>query len=182
MKRTLFYMLVGIMILLMVLSSCVNDKSNHNLQSNISEPKVNTSLENKSNVNLESEPNTIIEDESNTSLQIRIQTDSFTIVAALNDSSAAKSFYDQLPITLPAENYSTNEKIFYPPQKLDVSDTPLAKGSIGTLAYYEPWGDIVIFYGDYHSSSGLYQLGEVVFGIEQLESLSGEIKIEKMTD
>ncbi len=182
MKRTLFYILVGITILLMMLSSCVNDKSNHNLQSNISEQKVNTNLENKSNVNLESEPSTTIEDESNTGLQIRIQTDSFTIVAALNDSSAAKSFYDQLPVTLPVENYSTNEKIFYPPQKLDVSGTPLAKGSIGTLAYYEPWGDIVIFYRDYHSSSGLYQLGQVVFGIEQLESLSGEIKIEKMTD
>ena len=47
------------------------------------------------------------------------------------------------PFTVEIEDYSTNEKIFYPPCELDTSDSPLATEGAGTLAYYEPWGDVV---------------------------------------
>ena len=33
-------------------------------------------------------------------------------------------------------SFSTNEKVFYPPQELDTANTPLAEGGAGTLAYY----------------------------------------------
>ena len=51
----------------------------------------------------------------------------------------------QLPMDIDMENYSTNEKIFYPSQKLDTQQTPRAANKVGILAYYEPWGDIVFF-------------------------------------
>ncbi|WP_134114859.1 cyclophilin-like fold protein [Orenia marismortui] len=117
--------------------------------------------------------------ENQRSLNIRIQADGKTIVFELNDSPAAKSLYNQLPMTSDVENYSDNEKIFYPDKKLAISDTPLAKAKAGTLAYYAPWGDIVIFYGDFGSASGLYELGEVVSGGAKIASLSGMIKIEQ---
>ena len=51
-------------------------------------------------------------------------------------------------LTIEVEDYSTNEKIFYPPQALDTTDAPLAEGGAGVLAYYAPWGDVVMFCKD----------------------------------
>ena len=47
---------------------------------------------------------------------------------ALNDSLAAASLLEQLPLTIGVEDYSTNEKIFYPPRGLDTADAPTAAG------------------------------------------------------
>lgn len=78
-------------------------------------------------------------------MRIRVEADGKEIIFELNDSQAAEDLYNQLPMTLENEDFSDNEKTFYPPQKLDVSDAPFTDGSIGTLAYYEPWGDVVLF-------------------------------------
>ena len=112
-------------------------------------------------------------------MRIQIITDTQSILFQLNHSPAALSLYEQLPLTLAVENYADNEKIFYPPEKLDVSDTPPAEGPAGTLAYYEPWGDVAIFYGECPGASGLYELGEAISGAEQIKDLAGEIRIEK---
>jgi hypothetical protein len=77
------------------------------------------------------------------------------------------------------ENYSSNEKIFYPPKKLNIKDTPLADAKAGTLAYYAPWGDVVVFYGNFGSAPGLYELGHAVSGSEYIKEMSGIIEIEK---
>ena len=97
---------------------------------------------------------------------------------ALNDSPAAATLLEQLPLTVQVEDYSSNEKIFYPPQKLDISDSPAASGGSGTLAYYAPWGDIVMFYGDFDENPSLYELGRIVSGEELLSQLDGSITIE----
>lgn len=101
-----------------------------------------------------------------------------TIIFSLNDSSAAKSLYNQLPLSPQIENYSNNEKIFYPPNKLDTNDTPLAKGPAGTLAYYEPWGDVAIYYGDCGGANGLYMLGQAISGAEHISTMGGLVKLE----
>lgn len=111
--------------------------------------------------------------------QIRVEGgDGQTIVFQLNDSPAASTLHEQLPLSIQVENYSHNEKIFYPPNQLDTSDTPLAEGPAGTLAYYAPWGDVVLYYGGCEGASGLYALGQAVSGAGQIETLSGEIRIE----
>lgn len=96
----------------------------------------------------------------------------------LNDSPAASALLAQLPLTLEVENFSNNEKVFYPPAELDVTDTPLAEtGAAGTLAYYEPWGDVVMFYGPFSRNGSLYELGRAVAGEEQLAGLSGTVEV-----
>ena len=75
------------------------------------------------------------------------------------------------------EDYSTNEKIFYPPGKLDASDAPVADAGKGTLAYYAPWGDVVMFYDYFGKGSSLYELGTVISGEEFIEALSGSVEI-----
>ncbi len=109
--------------------------------------------------------------------QLQVQCGTATVVYALNDSAAADALCRQLPLTLTVEDYSTNEKIFYPPQALETSGTPVAEGGAGVLAYYAPWGDVVMFYGDFAANDSLYALGQVVSGGEQIGSLSGTITV-----
>lgn len=112
-------------------------------------------------------------------MQIIVNANGNTMVFELNDSKAAKDLYDQLPLNIKVENYSNNEKIFYPPKKLNTSDTPQADARQGTLAYYAPWGDVVMFYKDFGTASGLFELGHAVSGREFIQGMSGTIRIEK---
>lgn len=114
-------------------------------------------------------------------MRIRVSDGANPIIFELNDSDAARSLYEQLPLTIEIENFSSNEKIFYPTKKLDVGNTPRANGGgEGVLAYYEPWGDVVMFYDSFSSASGLYELGVATNGANQIGILSGEITIERL--
>ena len=117
-------------------------------------------------------------DDTKTERQIAVRFDGGTVVYQLNDSAAADSLLAQLPLTIEVEDYSTNEKIFYPPEALDTADAPQAEGGAGTLAYYAPWGDVVLFYDSFHANSALYELGEAVSGGELVGGMSGTITIE----
>ena len=61
---------------------------------------------------------------------------------------------------------------------MDTSNSPLAQAGAGTLAYFEPWGDVVFFYGDYNENPSLFELGQVVSGEEQIREMEGRITIE----
>lgn len=111
--------------------------------------------------------------------KIIVKSDKYSVTYQLNNSRAAKELYAQLPLTLKVENYSDNEKIFYPPKELKTGDTPKSKGRKGSLSYYAPWGDVVMFYKPAGSASELYQLGTVVSGENDISKLSGEITISK---
>ena len=126
--------------------------------------------------NTEAEEENIVAETENR--QIRVLTvEGGTILFELNDSSASGDLYAQLPLTVQIEDFSTNEKIFYP-EELDISDTPQAGMAVGTLAYYAPWGDVVMFYGEYNENPSLYELGHVVSGEELIPNLSGSVTIE----
>jgi hypothetical protein len=117
--------------------------------------------------------------ETKTAMQISVKSNGKTTVFELNNSPAARDLYAQLPLSIKVENYSNNEKIFYPPKKLNTTDTPPAKARAGTLAYYAPWGDVVMFYRSFGSAPGLYELGHAISGSECIQGMSGTIQIEK---
>ena len=54
----------------------------------------------------------------------------------------------------------------------------VAQAGAGALAYYEPWGDVVFFYGDYSENPRLFELGQAVSGGELVSAMSGTITIE----
>lgn len=122
--------------------------------------------------------------ETNTNINqkiIKLTTSNNDIITLeLNNSPAANDLYNQLPLSIDLEDYSTNEKIFYPPNKLNTESTPKATPKIGTLAYYEPWGDVVIFYDDFRANNDLYELGHVISGGDIVSELSGTVTIEAM--
>lgn len=116
-------------------------------------------------------------------MQIQVQGNGHTIVFELNDSPASRSLYRQLPLTIEVQDYSSNEKIFYPPDELEIGDTPLTEGGgAGRLAYFASWGDVILYYGDFGPYSGLYDLGTAITGSEWIPDLSGEILIEAALD
>ena len=91
------------------------------------------------------------------------------IVFALNDTSVSRSFYAQLPLTVAVENYSNNEKIFQPPKKLDCSKVQEGACPVGTIAYFSPWNNVCLYYGDMSRYPGLYVMGKAVSGTEQIQ-------------
>ena len=111
-------------------------------------------------------------------MKMNVSANGGTVVFELNGSQASKDLYAQLPLTVELQNFSTNEKVFYPPEKLETSKTPLAKeGGGGTLAYYAPWGDVVMFYDSYSPNGSLYELGAAISGEELIQDLSGTVEI-----
>jgi hypothetical protein len=118
--------------------------------------------------------------EEKTKMRISIQANNNATVFELNDSNAARELYAQLPLSIGVENYSNNEKIFYPPKKLNTVNTPLSTAGVGTLAYYAPWGDVVMFYGNFGSAGGLYELGHAIQGSEHIRGMSGGIQINRV--
>lgn len=124
-----------------------------------------------------------IEEEKENRMKISVSDGSHNIIFELNDSIAASDLYNQLPLTVEAENFSSNEKIFYPSNELNIDETPRANdGGIGVLAYYEPWGDVVMFYDSFSSASGLYELGKAIENENQISNLSGKITIDKVEE
>lgn len=112
-------------------------------------------------------------------MKIQVSDKQHKIIFELNNSNAATSLAKQLPLNIKIENYSDDEKIFYP-KKLDTSNTPMSQGRVGDLAYFAPWGDVVLYYKEFQSYSGLYQLGECISGQDEIVDLSGKVTIEQI--
>ena len=188
MKKFLYSIFVGMMIL--TLSACGTGDAGQSVESTpetLSETGTSSAVleQSESSESLEvssvdevSSDIDIAEEPENTFRQISVQFGENTVVYELNDGTAADSLYEQLPLTIEVEDYSTNEKIFYPPQPLDTNNSPLAQSGAGTLAYYEPWGDIVFFYGDYNENPSLFELGQAVSGGDLVSGMSGTISID----
>ncbi len=167
-----FFILLVSSVLMFSMTSC---KTSDSSTKSFSETETSSQTEN-SGTDAETENTS----DSKSAGRISIESNGNTIIFELNNSQAAQDLYDQLPLSVESEDYSDNEKIFYPSEDLNVSDAPEAEGGAGVLAYYEPWGDVVMFYDDFDSSSSLYELGRVVSGSEWIEDMSGTIEISQM--
>ena len=88
--------------------------------------------------------------------------------AILNDTNAAKSFYANLPLELNLKDYAGREKIADLPAKLDFKGDPSSDGKVGDLAYFAPWGNLVLFYKPQPYYDGLIKLGKFENGFEKV--------------
>ncbi len=110
---------------------------------------------------------------------IKVSDASHTIIFELNETSAAKSLYAMLPLEVKVENYSNNEKIFYPSTAVSYgADCIEGDCPAGTLALFSPWGNVVMYYGAASRYSGLYILGKAVEGTTHIQDLTGTIRVE----
>ena len=118
--------------------------------------------------------------EEGSGMRMTVTSGDTTVVFELNDSPAALSLAAQLPLTLNVQPFGSNEQTFYPPTALDTTGTPdITSAQAGTLAYYAPWKDVVMFYSSFNGGGRgvLFELGKAVKGTDAIRELSGTITI-----
>ncbi|MER7841332.1 cyclophilin-like fold protein [Streptomyces sp. NPDC096040] len=116
--------------------------------------------------------------EEKDTMKIQLTTDTGRFEATLNDSAAARDFAGLLPLTLTLSDYVGTEKVSDLPRKLSTAGSPSgAAATAGDLTYYAPWGNLAIFYKNFHHSDGLVKIGELASGIEQFARPDGDFEV-----
>jgi hypothetical protein len=111
---------------------------------------------------------------------VRITSNGQTAVFRLYETEAAKQFYAQLPLALELQNFRNAQWMFYPPKKLDITDTEAYHdGKKGELSYYAPWGDVFMLYKDFYARDEMHRIGVHVSGVDNIEKMIGSVRIEK---
>ena len=112
-------------------------------------------------------------------MKVKVSFSGTAIVFALNGSSVSRSFWEQLPMTVGVENYGGNEKIFQAPRKLDTGSPVEGPCPAGSIAYFSPWNNVCMYYGDAPRYPGLYVMGRAVSGAGEIGRITGTITIER---
>lgn len=117
-------------------------------------------------------------------MKIAIKIDGRAAIADLEENATTEDLVSQLPLTLEFEDYHATEKISYLPRELTTRGAPAGfDPSVGTVAYYAPWGNLAIFYRDFGYSPSLINLGAVVSGLDLLSDASSfKATIERADD
>ena len=101
-------------------------------------------------------------------MRVEFSCENVRAVAVLNDTGAAKSFYENLPLTLNLKDYAGREKIADLPVRLNFAGDPSSDGKVGDLGYFSPWGNLVLFYKAQPYYDGLINLGKFESGFEEI--------------
>ena len=107
-------------------------------------------------------------------MRVEFSCDNIKVIAVLNDTNSAKSFYEILPLKLDLKDYAGREKIAYLPERLNFAGDPSSDGKVGDLGYFSPWGNLVLFYEPQPYYNGLIKLGKFENNFEKI------IKCEKI--
>lgn len=100
-------------------------------------------------------------------------------IFVLSGTSTAASLSGMLPLELSFEDFAGTEKISYTPQRLSVSASDMGHSPVaGDLCVYVPWGNLCLFYKDYHYSDELVFVGRIEEGIEEIAAISGGFSAE----
>ncbi len=111
------------------------------------------------------------------SMKINIKAKDKVVTATLIDSKTTQDFISLLPLTLTLEDYARTEKVSDLPKRLSTEDAPPGSDpAVGDIAYYAPWGNLVIYYRDFGYSNGLAILGKIDGGIEAL-NVPGSVEV-----
>lgn len=109
--------------------------------------------------------------------QIRMIVDGQVIAATLVDNPTTRDFISRLPLTLTLGDYAGTEKIVYLDRKLSAAGAPAgATPTVGTIAYYAPWGNLAFYYKDFAYSPGLIPLGRLDGGLATFKR-AGDLKV-----
>ena len=97
-------------------------------------------------------------EDDGTRLRLTVGDDNLT--ATLRDSAATDDLLAQLPVSIEMSDFGSVEKIGPLPEPLSTAGQPDgADPVVGDLGYYEPWGNLVLYYGDQSYYDGIVRLG-----------------------
>ena len=111
-------------------------------------------------------------------MRIRISIEGVPATATLEDNEPAREFASLLPLSLTLIDYASTEKIADLPRRLSTKGAPATgtAGAAGEIAYFPPWGNLAVFYRDFHYTDGLVRLGKLDSGVEALSG-KGAVKV-----
>jgi hypothetical protein len=117
---------------------------------------------------------------STTAVNIHLTADGRVVNATLNDSAAARDFASLLPLTLNLSDFHETERISDLPRRLSTDGAPeSAEPKAGDLAFYAPWGNLVIYYRDAPRADGVVVLGRLADGGAEVLATTGRVTIER---
>lgn len=111
---------------------------------------------------------------------MRMTVDGQEVTITLNDTPLANELTDMLPLELTFEDFNGTEKITYLPEGKSLSIEGLTGGHepvAGDWCLYAPWGNLCIFYQDYHYSDDLYYIGHVDSGLDILSRMNKDFTV-----
>ena len=110
-----------------------------------------------------------IPDRQVSTMKLRMDLEGTAITATLVDNPTSREFISLLPLTLTLTDYAGTEKIGDLPRRLTTEGAPVGSDpSVGSIAYYAPWGNLAIYYRYFGYSRGLVQLGKIDSDVEAL--------------
>jgi hypothetical protein len=113
--------------------------------------------------------------------KLKIKIHKTVLTATLFDNPTTKDFISMLPLKLSLSDYASTEKISDLSKRLTKKDAPAgSEASSGHIGYYEPWGNLAIFYKDFDFSKGLILLGKIDSDLKPLmgpETLDAKIEL-----
>lgn len=94
------------------------------------------------------------------SMKLKLSFDNESFAIVLQDNVATRDFVNLLPLELEFEDYAHKEKIAQKlPKKLDTRGLNGYDPQVGDLFYFNPWGNVGIFYEKQAFHSGLVKFG-----------------------
>lgn len=121
--------------------------------------------------------NKTIEKNMQVSKHIKITINGKIAKGILYDNATAKTFETLLPMSVKLEDFNNTEKIVKLKRALPTQGAPSGyEPKTGDLSYYEPWGNIAIFYKDFRYSESLVSFGKVTEGLAML-SVKGDVDV-----
>jgi hypothetical protein len=118
------------------------------------------------------------ETEEGSQVELRLRFGETVLRATPLDSETTRDFISLLPLTLTLSDYAQTEKVSDLPRRLSTAGAPEGVDpDVGDIAYYEPWGNLAIYYRDFGYSSGLVRLGTIDSGIQELAAMSGDFTV-----
>jgi len=95
-------------------------------------------------------------------MRIEISISGQRLTATLDDSAASRDLVAQLPVTVEMVDHGGVEKTGPLPSPLSLDGQPAgADPDVGDLGYYAPGSDVVLYYGDQSSFTGIVVLGRM---------------------
>lgn len=178
MRMKLFFMIL----MICMLTACSNKEPPVSQQENDSQIQMESSDSNMGeNAAIPSQDGNMTELKMS-DMVIRITSGDSSATFQLYDTEAAKGLYRQLPLKLELENFREAQWMFYPPEKLSVTDSEAYHdGKKGELSYYASWGDVFMLYEDFYAGDEMHRLGVCLDGIDNIAEMSGSVQISAET-
>lgn len=115
------------------------------------------------------------EDEDRKGTPIRITIDDQTLDATVWDTPAGQDLLDQLPLTLSFEDLGGEEKVGHLNDPLTMDGMPEGGDpQIGDLGWYEPWGNVVLYYGEVDYWDGIARIGRIHGDLSVISDQTGD--------